>query len=126
MEPFYLKTFGNGLKLEFRDMSNRYFGDYYRVCIEVTIHIDIASQAQSGSNADLFWLNAKSAIGEHLKKTKTLERMAVCSRDVEQVRKTLMDDFLTTNEHYFHSTKYLRALVETHMNNLGSITTYGF
>ena len=126
MEPFTAKSFGNGLKVEFRDLSNRYFGDYYRVFIEVTIHIDIASQAKVDSSYESFWQKAKFAIGDHLKITKSLERMAVASCDVEQVRQTLTDDFLATNGRYYGSLKYLRTLVENQMKNSGSIATYGY
>ena len=68
------KTLSNGLKLEFSDATRRYYGDYYRVCVEVRC----ALAQEDYCDWYLF---------------KTLDKMAVASDAVEEARQNLVDEF---------------------------------
>jgi hypothetical protein len=76
MMPFRTEHLANGMDVEFVDLSNRYFGDYHRVCVEVRIIVKPAY----GAAIDL-------------QQVKRLERMGVASGDVETVRSQLAEDF---------------------------------
>jgi hypothetical protein len=64
----------NGLKVNFTDATKRYYGDYYRVCIEVRCALPHEEHAS--------W---------HL--FKKLERMGVASADLDTVKQDLLDGF---------------------------------
>ena len=70
MGPFRTEQLANGITVEFFDRSNRYFGDYHRVCVEVRL---IAAAAGAT--------------------VKTLERMAVPGAEVAAECARLVDDF---------------------------------
>lgn len=83
MTPFRSETLANGVRIEFIDLSNRYFGDYHRVCVEVRIQVPRPGEAQP------------------LVRKKTLERMAVPGAEVDAVRHRLADDY------WQHAGRYL-------------------
>jgi hypothetical protein len=64
----------NGIELTFVDRSNRYFGDYHRVCVEVRVHVPPPTGP--------------------LELARHLERMAVPGAEVAVVRGRLIVDFL--------------------------------
>lgn len=83
MKPFRNEQLDNGLRVEFFDLSNRYFGDYHRVCVEVRMQMP-------------------SAAGDSpLVRKHTLERMGVAGGEVEAVRDRLTDDY------WRHAGRYL-------------------
>lgn len=83
MSLFRSERLGNGLVIEFRDRSNRYFGDYHRVCVEVRMLLPCAQQ------------------GEPVVKVRMLERMGVAGGEVLAVRDRLAEDF------WQHAGRYL-------------------
>lgn len=108
LEPLILD---NGLRLEFSDQSNRYFGDYHRVLIEVSIAFDLPED-DDGSG---YWEQARTLLGPKLTLNRTLERMAVASADVEQVRDQLVTDFLRHAGDYLSRPEYLRSQVDAEL-----------
>lgn len=90
MIPFRRERLANGVDVAFIDLSNRYFGDYHRVCIEV----QIAAPGPSGSHGT-------TAGQQRLATVKRLERMAVAGAEVATVRQRLVDDF------WRHAGRYL-------------------
>lgn len=83
MTPFRSEVLGNGVVVAFFDRSNRYFGDYYRVCVEVRLTVPHADGAESSVQM------------------KTLERMGVAGAEVAAVRDRLVDDY------WQHAGRYL-------------------
>jgi len=73
MTPYRTERLANGVVVEFVDLSNRYFGDYHRVCIAVQIHVPLP-------------VDCRQSI-------KHLERMGVAGADVATVRDRLIDDY---------------------------------
>ena len=82
----------SGALLEFVDRSNRYFGDYHRVLIEV----ELVLMAEEGP--------------QRLRYQKPLQRMGVASADVEAEREALIENFLTTARPYMERPEYLTVL----------------
>lgn len=76
MTPFYGETLANGVVINFFDLSNRYFGDYHRVCVEARISVPIPERSEA------------------LVKVRVLERMGVAGAEVTTVRDRLVADFL--------------------------------
>ena len=101
----------NGLKISFRDESNRYFGDYHRVCVVATISYTLAQLAD-----DDLRLRAIAVYGEQIKLEKRLERMGVPSAEVEQVRNAQIDDFMRQATIYMSRPDYPRRLVAAELN----------
>lgn len=75
MTPFRNETLANGIVVEFFDLSNRYFGDYHRVRVEVRLQVPHPDRE------------------EPLVKVHALERMGVPGAEVATVRDRLAEDF---------------------------------
>lgn len=81
MTALRTERLANGLELTFFDRSNRYFGDYHRVCVEIRVSVPPPAGP--------------------LQLVRYLERMAVPGAEVESVRGRLISDFLR------HAGRYL-------------------
>lgn len=75
MTPFRHEKLNNGILVEFFDLSNRYFGDYHRVCVEIRMQVPRADG------------------GQPLCRKHALERMGVAGAEVETVRDRLAEDY---------------------------------
>jgi len=84
MTPFRTERLCNGVEVAFADCSNRYFGDYHRVCVEVRISIHLPAGSAS-----------------RLAQVGRLERMGVAGADVAAIRSQLVDDY------WRHAGRYL-------------------
>jgi len=94
MTPFRSEIFNNGVVVDFFDLSNRYFGDYHRVCVEVRLTVPLATGNVPAPEA-------QADLPKVLQRTKQLERMGVAGAEVETVRERLAVDFLR------HAGRYL-------------------
>jgi hypothetical protein len=90
-EPIRTLRLKNGLLLRFYDESNRYFGDFHRVCIKLLAEIPVG---QLTIPADL--LAAAVDLPDALRLERKLERMGVVTADLVKVRQALLDDFLNS------------------------------
>ena len=81
MTPFRTERLANGVVVEFFDRTNRYFGDYHRVCVEVRL------TALSPADA------ACAQGGEPLQEVRLLERMGVPGAEVDATRCRLVDTY---------------------------------
>lgn len=108
-------TLANGLRLVFSDLSNRYFGDYHRVCIEVATILDLDHPALAGITEELR-VRALTRFGPSLIVRRTLERMGVPGAEVEKVVGELLDNYLLEARRYQERADYpvrlLRAELE--------------
>lgn len=124
MTSFREETLTNGLHLVFHDESNRYFGDYHRVCIVVSLSFAIADlPASAPADADLRD-RALQQLGGTFAMTRRLERMAVPTAMVEQVRNTLVDDFMKHSAAYFARPATLQSLVTKELSKHRSSRSY--
>lgn len=100
------KKLANGLEISFSDQSNRYFGDYHRICVVATISYDFDRLTD-----ETLRLQATTCFGEQLKVEKKIVRMGVPSADVEYTRNALIDDFMRHAADYLSRPDYPRLLV---------------
>lgn len=80
------------LRLEFYDVSNRYYGDFHQVLIEVELLV-------GGQSPPL-----------RLRYQRPLRRMAVTTALLEDEKKRLVDQFLATTLSYLGSANYIEKL----------------
>jgi len=107
-------TLDNELQLWFEDKSNRYYGDFHRVCIWVRAEISVAKLSLP---AELHSLQAD--LPEKIGFERTLERMGVVSADLERVRETLIQDFIRTSRPYLERTGFLEQLLRKRITEKG-------
>ena len=100
-EPFKMVKLENGLLASFYDHTNRYFGDFHRVCIEVKIDIPL----QSISLPDEL-VTAAAKLKAPLRYEKRLEKMGVTSADLVTVRDSLISGFLASSSSYLTNPKF--------------------
>ena len=105
----------NGLQIIFTDESNRYFGDYYRICVVATIVCNLNELSTENSDDEIFFRQAAETLGEQLTVVKRFKRMGVATADVEAVRAELIDSFLHHASSYLSRPEYPRALVNTEL-----------
>ncbi len=114
----------NGLQINFTDESNRYFGDYHRVCVVATIVCNLRDLPADSPDEEAFRCRAVEAHGEQLSVVKRFERMGVSSADVEDVRNALIDDFLRHASAYLSRPEYIRSLVNAELNKRPTHRSY--
>ncbi len=103
--PFRSHRLPNGLTAEFFDLSNRYFGDYHRVCLEVRCPVPLRTEWFPGEGGDELD-RARRLLGEEVVYGRRLERMGVAGSEVEKTREALVDDFLRTTSSYLGSAEF--------------------
>lgn len=89
----------NGLKLHFTDQSNRYFGDFHRICIKVQIALPDNFELPAGLIREAAFLE------------KTLEKMGVTTDALDEQRKALVEGFLSTSRSYLEKNDFPKQLL---------------
>jgi len=111
-KPMRVLRLDNGLILEFYDRSNRYYGDYHRVHLEVRSRLPLDPALFSGEDdPQQACRRARQRCGEELVDSRTLERMGVPGKEVAEVREALVESFLTANLPYLRRADYPARLV---------------
>lgn len=87
------QTLPNGLKIDFSDETTCYYGDYYRVCLEVKC----ALPQEDASRWHVF---------------KKLERMGVASADLDMAKQELLDGFSRLILPYLQRSDFPERFVE--------------
>ncbi len=91
----------NGLIIEFYDKSNRYFGDYHRICIEVLCTIPLLPEYFSDAEDPGEELRrAREEFGEGVTSTRKIEKMGVSGEDVERTRRDMIENFMCSSNPY--------------------------
>ena len=88
-------VFKNNLKLQFTDESNRYFGDFHRLLIEVDALIETGAKPM------------------RLRYQRPLKKMGVATEDLANERSLLIEQFLATVEPYMQRDDFVPKLLET-------------
>ncbi|SHJ58408.1 hypothetical protein SAMN02745165_02720 [Malonomonas rubra DSM 5091] len=81
-------TLENGIQVSFFDRSNRYFGDFHRICLQVVIELPLEFALTQGLDRDKAQLE------------RSLEKMGVPSAEVEETISGLIESFLQTATAY--------------------------
>lgn len=119
------KRLENGLQILFVDESNRYFGDYHRICIVATILFPLSELPLDNADDEVFRSEAIAKLGEELRVVKRIERMGVPTADVEAVRNSMIDDFLMNASPYLNRPEYPRLLINAEMKKRPTRCFYG-
>ncbi len=106
-EPFRTVELENGLTVCFYDASNRYYGDFHRVCIEVKIEIPLQLMRLSEEQ-----LKSAEKLKAPLSFATRLERMGVAGDELQRIRDALVDSFLTSSSDYFTKPDFVRQLLK--------------
>ena len=110
--PLRCKHLENGLVLEFHDQSNRYFGDFHKVRVEIRTRLPVQVEFFSAEADPLAALQrARKLFGAELVESRFLERMGVAGAEVEKVREAMIDSFLQTGLGYLQRSDYPRLLL---------------
>lgn len=73
-EHFASEQLSNGVRIDFNDVTNRYYGDYHRICIEVELRFASDDYAQAH-------------------RFQTLERMGVSGGDLVEAQQQVLTSF---------------------------------
>ena len=115
----------NGLTIVFVDESNRYFGDYHRVCVVATIVCKLRELPADNADDESFRNKAIETLGEELTVVKRFERMGVPTADIEKIRAAMIDGFLQNSSPYLARAGYPRALVNAELKKRRTHRYYG-
>ena len=107
IEPFRVQTLDSGLVVKFYDVSNRYFGDFHRVCIEVKIDIPVIPDQLPAELA-----SGVAKLGGVLCFERRLERMGVTGGELLAVTDKLIADFLATSCAYLNKPDFAQRLIK--------------
>lgn len=111
----------NGIALRFVDRSNRYFGDYNRILVEVEIRVPVSKTLPAD---DPRMPRARAQFGETLVVPKTLERMGVPTAELETVRDRMVEDFLKHAVLYMGRPDYPLRLLLVELEKARRITKF--
>ena len=115
----------NGLQVLFVDESNRYFGDYHRVCIQITLVYALDELPVANGDDEAFRDNAIASLGHELKVVKRLERMGVSGAAVEKARQSMVEAFMENASPYLNRPEYPRSLVDAELKKRRVHSFYG-
>lgn len=91
---FASEQLDNGVQIHFIDATNRYYGDYHRVCIVVELRFASDEYAQAH-------------------KFQTLERMGVCGAEVESVQEQLLNSFRQGTMKYMGNENFEKRFLQS-------------
>lgn len=119
------QSLDNGLVLIFTDLSNRYYGDFHQIKIDVLSRFRLSDSllAESGLS-EREQLRAKTRFGDALETHRELKRMGVAGADVAAVTKQMVQQFLETSLPYMSSVGFPASLLRQRLaerSNLLSI-----
>jgi hypothetical protein len=102
----------NGVRIDFIDGSNRYFGDYHRLRIEIRCRIAVTPQLFAAAvdpcaEAD----RVRSRLGDEVFLIRHLERMGISSGDLETVRNEMIESFVKSSFPYLQSPQFASRYV---------------
>ena len=102
----------NGLELIFADRSNRYYGDFYQVKIDVLSTVRLSEPFLMESDlSEKEQFRAKNRFGDILETHQELKRMGVAGPDVATVTKEMVQQFLDTSLPYMSTADFPARLL---------------
>lgn len=105
-------SLANGLTVRFVDQTHRYYGDFYRVVLEVAC--DVPLRGEYFVDSDEFE-SAKKLVEEPLRYRRHLEQMGVPSTEIGRVIDRLITNFSNHSLSYFSSPQFPRKMILAEM-----------
>lgn len=102
----------NGLTVRFLDQTYRYYGDFYRVVLEVAC--DVPLKGEYFVDAGEFE-SARKLVEEPLHYRRHLEQMGVPSTEIARVIDRLITNFSNHSLSYFSSPQFPRKMILAEM-----------
>lgn len=124
MNPHTRQSLSNGLQIEVFNETNRYFGDYHRVCLRIVTTFDLDSPAAADLADTAFWGRYRATCGNLLQVTQRLVRMGVPGAAVEPTVSALLADYFKAAEDYMSRPSYPRLLAAGEMAKLNKSGPY--
>ncbi|MDY6847905.1 MAG: hypothetical protein SV239_02055 [Thermodesulfobacteriota bacterium] len=111
-DPYFELSLNNGLIVEVQDLTHRYYGDYHKVTLEVTLRVPLAGGLFSDQNHPGEALEkARRILGNEARFVQRLERMGVPGDMVETIRRRLWESYHRSSFGYFKRPDYPAKLV---------------
>jgi hypothetical protein len=107
-EPIRILPLPNGLSISVFNNTRRYFGDYFRVNVEIVCRIPLL--AEYFADGDEF-AAACSKLGREVVYTRTEEQMGVPSAGVGKALDRLVENFIGHSFRYVSSSQFPRKVV---------------
>jgi hypothetical protein len=102
----------NGVCVDFIDGSNRYFGDYHRLKIEIRCRIAITPQLFVDSVSPCAEAaRVRSRLGDEIRWVRHLERMGVAGGDLDRIRTEMIESFVKSSFSYLQSPQFSSRFV---------------
>lgn len=110
--PIDTRILANGLTVEFFDLSNRYYGDYHRVCIEVRCRLVLQREhfplaADPGRELE----RVRATLGDYVDFVRTIEKMGVAGGALEAVRAEMIEGYARSTFPYLEAPGFPARLV---------------
>jgi len=118
MEPFKSIELSSGIKVDFFDHSNRYYGDFHR--------IKITASAQIPFDIDSIPIDLQGLAKQYnssMTYAKDMEKMGVSSAKVSTVKLSLIDNFISTVGCYIQKDNFAVGLLRQKMAQTMSSAT---
>ncbi len=96
----------NGAVINFSNRSNRYYGDFHRVRIDVVVTFPLALTRLPDELREI-----AEGCGDHITYEHQLEQMGVKSAELENVAERLIENFLKTVRSYLEKDNFVEALL---------------
>jgi hypothetical protein len=120
MQSLRSERLANGLILQFFDRSNRYFGNFHRVAVEVRIRLVLTADHFAGADDPVgVGIEARLLLGEELIESRMLQHMGVAGEEVAAVRDQLISGFIGTAGPYLGRPDYPRRLLARRLAERG-------
>ena len=103
----------NGIVVDFLDRSNRYFGDFHRVKIDVIARIPVDAVQMPQELQAL----AEECAGE-MTYERSLEQMGVKGADIDAVTSSLIDNFIKTVGSYLEKENFAESLLRKQLTGV--------
>ncbi len=121
------ENLGNGILVKFFDLSNRYYGDFHRVKIEVRCTLPLGPECFAGAaDPQAETRRVRGLLGNNLFFTRSLEKMGVAGGDLEAVKQTLVDSFISSTFHYLASAEFAPRLVASELAKMKKVRRPAF
>ncbi len=89
----------NGVMVSFYEQTNRYFGDFHRLCVLVIVELPADFELPAGMSR------------ETCRYQRTLEKMGVTSDQLDAERSAMIDSFLKTAKAYLEKSNFPQQLL---------------
>lgn len=122
MDILRTETLPNGLKVEFLDRSNRYYGDFHRVRIEVSCRIALNETLfRAAAEPSAEYRRARDRFGDELVYTRILEKMGVAGDQLAAVKGALIDAFAGSTLPYLEKPGFSLRFVQRELERAGKL-----